>query len=200
MFDLASVPARKNPLGAIDAFQRAFSNQSPVALLIKVSHSAEHPREYAAIQEHVRGMPNVYLTDRMLSRARVNGLIAACDAVVSLHRSEGFGLVLAEAMFLGKPVMATGWSGNMDFMNGRNSCPVDYELVTLDRSHGPYAAGQQWAEPDVDHAAQFMRRLFDDAAFRAQIGEQARETMRTHFSPEAAGLRYQQRLRFLGLM
>jgi glycosyltransferase involved in cell wall biosynthesis len=200
MFDLASVTARKNPLGAIDAFQRAFSSQSPVALLIKVSQAAEHPNEYAALEGHVSGMPNVYLTNRMLSRPRVNGLLAACDAVVSLHRSEGFGLILAEAMFLGKPVVATGWSGNMDFMNGRNSCPVDYELITLDQAHGPYAAGQQWAEPDVDHAAQFMRRLFDDAAYRAQIGEHARDTMRTHLSPEAAGLRYQQRLRSLGLI
>ncbi len=200
MFDLASVSARKNPLGTIEAFQRAFSNQAQVALLIKVSQAADHPKEYAAIEERIRGLSNVYLTDRMLSRARVNGLIAACDAVVSLHRSEGFGLILAEAMFLGKPAVATGWSGNMDFMNGRNSCPVDYELVTLDRAYGPYAAGQQWAEPDVDHAAQFMRRLFDDAAYRTQIGERARETIRTHFSPEAAGFRYLERLRFLGLM
>jgi glycosyltransferase involved in cell wall biosynthesis len=199
MFDLASVSARKNPLGAIEAFQRAFSPQSPVALLIKVSQAAEHPSEYAAIEERIRGISNVYLSDRMLSRARVNGLIAACDAVVSLHRSEGFGLILAEAMFLGKPVVATGWSGNMDFMNGRNSCPVDYELVTLDRAHGPYAAGQQWAEPDVDHAAEFMRRLFDDAAYRTQIGERARDTMGTQFSSAAAGLRYQQRLNFLQL-
>ncbi|HXH94604.1 MAG TPA: glycosyltransferase family 4 protein [Thermoanaerobaculia bacterium] len=200
MFDLANVTARKNPLGAIDAFQRAFSSSSPVALLIKVSQAADHPTEYAAIEECIRGISNMYLTDRMLSRGRVNGLIAACDAVVSLHRSEGFGLTFAEAMFLGKPVVATGWSGNMDFMNGRNSCPVDYELVKLDRAHGPYAAGQQWAEPDVDHAAQFMRRLLDDAAYRARIGERARDTMRTQFSLAGAGLRYQQRLRFLGLL
>src|SRR5258705_7341124 len=120
----------------------------------------------------------------MLPRARVNGLIAGCDAILSLHRSEGFGLILAEALYLGKPVVATGWSGNMDFMNSGNSCPVAFQLVRLDHTFGAYAAGAQWAEPDVDHASRMMRRLFEDSAYRKEIGERARETMRTQFSPE----------------
>jgi glycosyltransferase involved in cell wall biosynthesis len=118
--------------------------------------------------------------------------------VLSLHRAEGFGLVLAEAMALGKPVVATGWSGNMDFMNDRNSCPVGYELVTLDRTHLDYHAGQQWAEPDVDHAAHLMRRLIDDEVSRAETGERAAETIRSNFSPAAAGRRYRRRLALLG--
>jgi glycosyltransferase involved in cell wall biosynthesis len=199
MFDFDSVVQRKNPQGAVEAFRRAFPNAESTALLVKTSHAAAHPHEYAALQEQLRDLPGVYLTDRMLSRGQVNGLLAACDGVVSLHRSEGFGLILAEAMYLGKPVVATGWSGNMDFMNGGNSCPVDYELVTLDETHLYYEAGEQWAEPDVDHAAHLMRRVAEDREYRARLGAQARNTMRSRFSPEAAGLRYRRRLAFLGL-
>jgi glycosyltransferase involved in cell wall biosynthesis len=200
MFDLGSVVQRKNPLAAAEAFRRAFPRPASAALLIKAGGAESHRQEYAALEEHLRGLPDVYLSDRMLSRPRVNGLLAACDGVVSLHRSEGFGLILAEAMALGKPVVATGWSGNMDFMNSGNSCPVGYELVTLDRTYCPYQAGEQWAEPDAGHAAHLMKRLVEDPAFRTQIGERARHTMRSRFSPEAAGRRYRHRLAFLGLL
>jgi len=88
----------------------------------------------------------------------------------------------------------------MDFMNSGNSCPIAYELVELDRTYGYYEKGQKWAEPDVDHAAQCMRRLVDDAPFRAAIGERARQTIRTELSPKAAGMRYRRRLVRLGLM
>ena len=88
----------------------------------------------------------------------------------------------------------------MDFMNSGNSCPVGYELITLDETNHYYQAGEQWAEPDLVHAAELMRRLVDDAAWRAQLGENARNTMRTRFSPAAAGARYHRRLAFLGLM
>ena len=197
MFDLASVMERKNPLGAVEAFRRAFPNDSNVALLVKAGQAARHRREYAELAGQLRGIPNICLTDRMLPRAGVNGLLSACDAVVSLHRSEGFGLILAEAMDLGKPVVATGWSGNMDFMTSANSCPVAYKLVTLDRAHGPYRAGQQWAEPDVDDAARLMRRVVDDAEFRIEISTRARHTIRSKFSPAAAGARYRDRLAML---
>lgn len=187
-------------LGAVDAFRQAFPGESNAALLIKTSHEESHREEYAELEERLRGIPNVYLIDRLLSRARVSGLLEACDGVVSLHRSEGFGLILAEAMFLGKPVVATGWSGNMDFMNAENSCPIGYELVTLDRTYGAYSAGQQWAEPDRDHAAHLMRRLVEDSSYRTRIGERGRDTIRSQFSPRIAGLRYRARLESLGLM
>jgi glycosyltransferase involved in cell wall biosynthesis len=200
MFDLSSILARKNPEGAVEAFRRAFPSEPAPALLVKVSHAQAHPEAYAALVERLRGIPNVYVTDRMLSRARVNGLLASVDGVLSLHRSEGFGLILAEAMSLGKPVVATGWSGNMDFMNTGNSCPVAYELVALDRDHLSYRAGQTWAEPDIDHAAYLLQRVVENADYRNRIGDRARVTIRTHFTPAAAGRRYQQRLVRLGLM
>lgn len=200
MFDFDSIAARKNPLGAAEAFRRAFPNPANAALLIKTTSADGHRAAHAQLAATLRAIPGVHLVDRTLSRAQTNGLVAACDAVVSLHRSEGFGLVMAEAMDLGKPVIATGWSGNMDFMNSGNSCPVAYDLVTLDRDHGPYRAGQTWAEPDLDDAAQLMVRVAEDAAFRERISTRARQTIRTQFSPRAAGERYRNRLRRLGLL
>ncbi|MBV8516161.1 MAG: glycosyltransferase family 4 protein [Acidobacteria bacterium] len=191
-FDFDDVVERVNPFAAIEAFRRAFPQDDSVALLVKTTNTD--------LTEAVRGIANVYRVDRELPRAQMHGLLSSCDAVVSLHRAESFGLTLAEAMDLGKPVIATAWSGNMDFMHAGNSCPVAYELVTLDRAHGPYAAGQRWAEPDVDHAAHCMRRLVDDAEFRARIGARARETIRAEFSPRAAGLRIRQRLALLDLL
>ena len=200
MFDFDSVVQRKNPLGAAEAFRRAFGDDPRASLLIKAAHASTHAAEYAELQERLRGMSNVYLVDRMLPRARVNGLVAACDGVLSLHRAEGFGLTLAEAMQLGKPVVATAWSGNVDFMNGGNSYPVAYELVTLERTFHCYEAGQQWAEPDLEHAARLLREVVDDDAGRARVAARARETMRDSFSPRAAGERYRRRLKILGLM
>jgi len=200
ILDLASVMERKNPLAAVEAFRRAFPSHGSAALLIKAVYAERHRDEYGDLEEQLRGVPDVYLINRLLPRARLNGLLASCDAVVSLHRSEGFGLIPAEAMALGKPVVATGWSGNMDFMNSRNSCPVNFRLVTLDRTFDAYPAGAQWAEPDVAHGSELLRRLLEDSAYRVEIGERARDTMRTQFSPEAAALRYRRRLEFLGLM
>jgi len=194
MFDFNSFVQRKNPRAAIEAFRRMRSTNA--ALLIKTMNADAHPAALAALREAMGD--NMYLVDRALSRARVNGLIASCDAVISLHRSEGFGLILAEAMALGKPVVATGWSGNMDFMNAGNACPVGYELVPLAELYAGFQAGQHWAEPDVDHAAQLMRRLVDDDSWRAQISARGRDTIRTQLSPEAAGIRYHARLTHVG--
>ena len=97
-------------------------------------------------------------------------------------------------MYLGKPVIGTHWSGNVDFMSAANSCPVDYTLIEVDRDRGPYARGQIWADPDVDHAVSYMRRLVDDEAYRRRIGAAARASIRTELSYAAVGERYRRRL------
>jgi glycosyltransferase involved in cell wall biosynthesis len=198
MFDVDSVVARKHPRAAVDAFARAFPGPSGPALVIKVRGTDAFAGEREAMVASLQSLPRVHVIDEAMSRARANGLIAACDAVVSLHRAEGFGLVLAEAMCLGKPVVATGWSGNMDFMDGANACPVRYTLVRSERAHGPYPAGAEWAEPDVEHAADLMRRVVEDRAWREAIGARARATIQDRLSPEVAARRYHDRLARLG--
>ncbi|MBV8520671.1 MAG: glycosyltransferase, partial [Acetobacteraceae bacterium] len=121
-------------------------------------------------------------------------LIDAADAYVSLHRSEGLGLTMAEAMLLGKPVIATGYSGNMDFMDESNSLLVDYKLVRLTREIPPYEAYCRWAEPDIDHAARLMRRIYENRDWARDLGTKARADARTLLSLDTAGQRMAHRL------
>ncbi len=193
MYDFYSIRQRKNPEGAIDAFTRAFeADATDVALVIKMNNV--DARERALLQAMVGDRPNIQFIDGTLDRHAVDSLVAAADCFVSLHRSEGFGLAIAEAMGLGKPVIATHWSGNADFMTQRNAACVDYELVELAEDYGPYRAGGHWAEPDIDHAAGWMRTLAGDAEQRDRMGAAARETIARDYSPAAVGSFIAQRL------
>jgi glycosyltransferase involved in cell wall biosynthesis len=194
MYDLLSYQERKNPQAAIHAFRKAFDNSGHAALVIKVLNAEKCPDDMEALRASLRDLPHTVLLTGTMSRQDVYDLEATCDAFVSLHRSEGFGLGPAECMRLGKPVVATNWSGNSDFMSAQNSCPVGYELVALERDHGPYEAGQFWADPDVDHAASLMRALVDDPTYAARVGARAQQTMMTEYSPESIGRRYRARL------
>jgi glycosyltransferase involved in cell wall biosynthesis len=199
MYDLLSYQERKNPEAVVRAFRKAFATRTDAILVIKVLNAERCPDDMQRLRESLRDLPAAVLLPTALSRQAVYDLEATCDAFVSLHRAEGFGLGLAECMFLGKPVIGTNWSGNTDFMTSRNSCPVDGELVTLTRDHGPYRMGQRWAEPDIDQAASFMRALVDDPAYAAKIGAAARATMLGEHAPSVIGERYQRRLRLLSL-
>jgi glycosyltransferase involved in cell wall biosynthesis len=200
MYDTHSFQVRKNPQGAVAAFRLAFPNPQNVSLVVKVNNPQSYPEEMARLRQELAGVPGVILLDRTMSRQEVYDLQSVCDAYISLHRSEGFGLGLAEAMYLGKPVVATHWSGNVDFMTVDNSCPIGYELRQLQEDVGPYARGQFWAEPDIGQAAWCLSRLSSDATWRRAKAVRGQQTIRTWFSPAAVGRLYRGRLAALRQM
>ena len=194
LYDLDSYQERKNPTAAVRAYTQAFAGRSDVGLVIKVHHSQRHPAALDELRALIQHLPGVHLIDGTFSREKLTRLQAACDCYVSLHRAEGFGLCLAEAMALGKPVIATNWSAPSEFLSTLNSIPVDYKLVALDRDHGPYRKGQIWADPSIDHAVESMRRLFGDRNLGVRLGRQAQQTIRERFSPAVVGRLYRTRL------
>ena len=200
MYDVASYQERKNPEGAIVAFQRAFRPDSPVNLIVKLNNVQFRPGPSAELEALTAGWPNIHLLRQKLNRAEVMAVMRACDCFVSLHRSEGFGLGPAEALAIGKPVIATDWSSTTDFVHRDHACPVGYSLVPVGASIGPYEAWQQWAEPDIDEAADWMRRLVLDPESGRALGRRAAKFMETEFSTQGAGERMQLRLQQLGAL
>jgi glycosyltransferase involved in cell wall biosynthesis len=187
-YDFNSFAARKNPEAVIAAFRQAFADGARgVRLLVKSTNGGRFPEKLAALQRSVADDPRIEVRDGFLSREEMFGLQNAIDCYVSLHRSEGFGLGMAECMYLGKPVIATGYSGNLDFMNRDNSLLVDYRMVPLRNGDYPYWKGQQWADADVAHAARLMRQVFDDREFARRIGAAAATSIRRSNSMAACG-------------
>jgi glycosyltransferase involved in cell wall biosynthesis len=172
IFDFQSVFVRKNPLAVAEAFRRTFRPDEPVRLVLKFINSDQDPENYQRLQSLV-GERRVTLLEGYFSGDRTKGLMAVCDCYVSLHRAEGFGMTLAESMALGKPVIGTGWSGNLDFMSVANSALVDYRLEPLQEQVGAYQAGQLWATASVEDAARWMRRLYDDRDLAQKLGQRA---------------------------
>jgi GT2 family glycosyltransferase/glycosyltransferase involved in cell wall biosynthesis len=193
IFDFHSYIERKNPVGLIHAFRKAFATDDDAMLVIKCSRSAFCPEGMEAMRQACDGA-NVKIIDRIFSREEVNSLIWLTDCYVSLHRSEGFGLTMAEAMSLGKPVIATAYSGNMDFMTASNSFLVRWDPLELDKDHGPYKKGQIWANPDLEHAAEMMRLVYADRQRARTTGARAQQDIRRNYSPEAVGKLVSERL------
>ena len=196
-FDFHSFIERKNPVGLVHAFRNAFGARRNVQLLIKSSHSREHLAELQMLKQ-AAGDANVRIFDEVLSRDAKYGLMLAADCYVSLHRSEGFGLTIAEAMWCGKPTIATDYSGNRDFMTAETSYPVPYRLVGIDRDHGPYRAGQKWAQPDLGYAADVMRHIEAHRERAAELGRRAKAHVSQVLSPATIGSTVRRRLRELG--
>ena len=201
-FDFRSFVSRKNPMAVVRAFEQAFSSSDDsVGLVIKTNGMSECSDAYEAFKNgNLTGDPRILWIDRVMDDREIRSLVSGCDCFVSLHRSEGFGRGLAEAMLMGKPVIATGYSGNLDFTNEENCCLVDYVLVPVQEGEYPFGAGQLWAEADVEMAAGFMRALVDDPAFAREKGEAGARYIRRHHSFEAVGARYRRRLEQLGLV
>ncbi|MDB5314039.1 MAG: glycosyl transferase group 1 [Gemmataceae bacterium] len=198
VFDMSSHMARKNPLGLIRAFRLAFRPDDPVELVLKVNPQERYYAEqWQALRSAAAGA-GVKLLDRSLARGELLGLMTAADAYVSLHRSEGFGLTMAEAMLLGKPTIATGYSGNLAFMTPDNSYLVRYERAEIPEDIPPYPKGCVWAEPSVEHAAKLMRRAVADRAEAAAVAARGREEVAALLSRKAAGARMGARLAEVG--
>ncbi|WP_312318595.1 glycosyltransferase [Stenotrophomonas sp.] len=161
-FDCNSSVDRKNPGAVIRAFRTAFpASRQDVCLLIKSSNGHRNPEALRSLLALAEADPRVLIRDDVIDARHLQALQGLCDAYVSLHRAEGLGLGMAECMRLGKPVIATGWSGNLDFMNESNSLLVNYTLVPVQPGQYPHAEGQVWAEPDPAHAAELMLRVVD---------------------------------------
>jgi glycosyltransferase involved in cell wall biosynthesis len=170
-FNLASSFVRKNPLGAIAAFRQAFGDRTDRLLVVKIANADHFPQDARLLTEAVAGARNIRIDTRLLPPADHAALLAAADIVIALHRSEGLGLVAAEAMLLGRPVVATDWSGNLEFMDADSAALVPVRLVPPADPRGVlYGKGARWADPDLGVAAEHLRRLADDAPGRTALG------------------------------
>ena len=195
MHDYHSVAARKNPEGAIQAFRRAFEPGSGVKLLIKSINADKRPVEHERVALAAAAHPDIVLVDGYLSAAEKNAMLAACDCYVSLHRSEGFGLPVAEALLLERPVIATGFGGTQEFLDERDAFLVDFELAPVGEGASPYPADGIWAEPDLAHASTLMRAVVEHPEQAHERARRGRARLLELHSPTAAGASMERRLR-----
>lgn len=192
-FDVSSQTERKNPFGVIRAFRRAGLPRDRATLVLKYTN-AEYDRDAVRrFHEEADGL-NVRMLDGYMDRGELTALMNVADCYVSLHRAEGFGLTMAEAMRLGKPVIGTAYSGNVDFMTPDNSYLVDYREVPLTRDYGPYLRGFVWADPDLQQGAQYIREIVEHPDAAAEKGRRAAEHIRATRDPKVTGARARERL------
>jgi len=192
-FDFHSEIERKNPFGLIQAFRKAFAAPDDAELFIKCAHVEYDRAAFESLKKAGEGS-HVVVQELVLPRRLTNALLNSADCYVSLHRSEGFGFTMAESMALGKPVIATGYSGNLDFMNDENSFLVRYRMKRIAATQGPYEKGNEWADPDLDHAAELMRLVYDDREHTRKIAERGRQHVLSALSPAAVGQIMRQRV------
>lgn len=173
MYDTNSTMARKNPQGAIAAFKKAYAPEdTSVGLVLKMNNPREEDLE--ALKQSFGEYKNIYYITEIMDKVVVNSLIACVDVFVSLHRAEGFGLVMAEAMLNGTPCIATNWSSNTEFMNEEVACMVDYTFTILQKTSPPYNKGSRWADANIDTAARYMRQLSEDPDYYRELSERAK--------------------------
>ncbi|MDX2050567.1 MAG: glycosyltransferase family 4 protein [Rickettsiaceae bacterium] len=202
-FDLSSSIYRKNPQGVLKSFLMAFPKEKQVGLVIKVNFNKRlksHAQYINDLKELAAKDDRIYLINEVLSRDGILGLLNASDVYVSLHRSEGFGIGMAEAMKMQKVVIATNYSGNTDFTLHSNSCPVDYKLIDVKEGEYMYHEGQKWAEPDLEHAAFYMKKLYEDRSLYKRLSVSGKKFIDENFNAKSIGDKYITRLKLLGLL
>lgn len=195
-FDVRSYIQRKNPDAVVEAFRRLLSgkNNAKVKLVLKINGSDLAPQAMSELKEKLKDITNnVIILDHLMSDNEVKNLIRCCNCFISLHRSEGFGRGIAEAMHLGKPVIATAYSGNMDFMTSNTSLEVGYQLISVGDGEYPHWKDQVWAEADVEQAVKYMKEVIYNPEKAAELGRKASIHIRTKFGYRARGLAYLER-------
>jgi glycosyltransferase involved in cell wall biosynthesis len=194
VYDLLSVLGRKNPLGLIEAFCRAFRLREGPTLVLKSINGRHARADLEAVRAAAAGRLDIVVRDGYVSARERDALLTACDCYVSLHRSEGFGLTMAEAMALGKPTIATGYSGNLDFMTPSNSFLVPWRPGFVPAGCAPYPTGHRWAEPDLAAAAALMRTVYQNPAFAREHGARARGDVLERLSSGRAAVFLRERI------
>lgn len=196
-FDFLSYIGRKNPFAVIEAFRQLITKSpyADVILVLKTNNAVRRPEMKKEFDQAIAGMGDrVLIIDGTLPELEMKALVWLCDCFVSLHRSEGFGFGLAEAMALSKPVIATNYSGNMEFCNDDTAYLVPYDLIPVKPNEYPHWQDQNWADPSVDYAAAIMMRLVDNPRLGKAIGQKARINLLRNFSYLSVGMRYAERL------
>ena len=194
VFDFYSTVERKNPDGLIRAYQQAFGASDGAFLVLKSINGGSFPNELRRLHDLAAGRDDIRIVDGFVPADHVRAYTALADCAVSLHRSEGFGLMLAEAMAQAKPTIATGFSGNLAFMDETNSFLVPAEATVLGHDVGPYPAGSVWGEPNLDRASALMREVIANADGARERGERGRRTIAERNSVERTSLFLRERL------
>ena len=193
-FDFMSVMKRKNPLGLVEAFKKAFAPGEGPMLVLKCINGETRPEAFAELMDACEGRDDIIVMNKYLDSHLSAALMNVCDCYVSLHRSEGLGLTIAEAMLLGKPAIATGYSGNLDFMGEETSFMVPWTRVKVGENAEAYDADATWAEPDLDVAAQLMRHVYENPDNARDVALRGKKDLETRFTPERTGARMKVRL------
>jgi hypothetical protein len=194
VFDFRSVMKRKNPLGLVAAFRSAFQlNEGPV-LVIKCVNGEKRPAEFSELLSAVKGMDDIVVINEYFEAEKSAALMNLCDCYVSLHRSEGLGLTIAEAMLLGKPVIATGYSGNLDFMSPDTSYLVPWKRVKVGKGAEAYSSRATWAEPNIEVAAEMMRSVYENPEQARAKALSGQRDLEQRFGHEIVGARMKARL------
>ena len=198
IFDADSYVERKNPFTTITAFEKIFhKNNQEACLIIKTKNLSRFESILKRITDISNNNSSIILIDEKFSNEKLDSLLIHSDCLISLHRSEGFGLTMAEAMQLGKPVIATAYSGNLDFMNSFNSYLVNYKLIEVKEDFGLIKRGMIWADPIMSDASEKIKQVFDNQKKATEVGKIAYDTISKNLSLESIGIKMEERLNFI---
>jgi len=200
IFDGNSSLARKNPLGAVHAFKKAFPKNSSVRLILKKMNVNGASKAWQAVQDALKDDPRIIVIDAIYTRNEVMTLLQICDAYVSLHRAEGFGRILAESLLFEKPVIATNFSGNVDFTNEETAFMVNGKNIPIKAGDYSDTEDQFWCDPDVDKAAEQMLLCYENPALRVKRAKLGKFLIKQNYSANTVGTLYRKRLQEVGIL